>query len=149
MTRQARIAAPMPLSSSGPASSHDQPPSSEAVRGRADEDLARHRRLLEPRREVHGFARRERRVRLVDDDLAGLDADAHFEIQLADGVAHPERRPRGALGVVLVRLRDAERGEHGVARELLDDAAVHRRRSGTRGRRTRPPGGGRPPDRRP
>ena len=40
-------------------------------------------------------------------------------------VAHPERRPRGPLGVVLVRLRNAEGREHGVSGELLDDAAVH------------------------
>ena len=100
----------------------EQPSASEAVRGRADEDLARHRHLLQARREVHGFARGERRIRLVDDDLAGLDADAHLEVQLADGGAHPERSPRRALGVVLVRLRDAERREHRISRELLDDA---------------------------
>ena len=32
--------------------------------------------------------------------------------------------PDGALGVVLVRGRDAERSHHGVAGELLDGAAV-------------------------
>ena len=41
-----------------------------------------------------------------------------------DRVADRERRPGRALRVVLVRLRDAERGHHGVAGELLDDAAV-------------------------
>ena len=34
------------------------------------------------------------------------------------------RPPERALGVVLVRLRDPERGHDGVAGELLDDAAV-------------------------
>ena len=37
-----------------------------------------------------------------------------------------ERRPHGALRVVLVRERHAERGHHGVAGELLDDPAVRR-----------------------
>ena len=36
----------------------------------------------------------------------------------------PSAGADGALGVVLVRLRDAERGHDGVAGELLDDAAV-------------------------
>jgi len=36
----------------------------------------------------------------------------------------PEPGANGALGVVLVRLRDAEGRHHGVAGELLDDAAV-------------------------
>ncbi len=37
-----------------------------------------------------------------------------------------DRRPRRALGIVFVGLRNAEGGEHGVAGELLDDATVHR-----------------------
>ncbi len=41
-------------------------------------------------------------------------------------VAHAERRSSSALGIVLVGLRNAEGGEHGVAGELLDDATVHR-----------------------
>ena len=41
-----------------------------------------------------------------------------------DGVERREPGADGALGVVLVRLRDSERGHDGVARELLDDAAV-------------------------
>ena len=42
----------------------------------------------------------------------------------------------GALGVVLVRLRDAERGHHRVAGELLHDAAVGDRRNARRARRS-------------
>jgi hypothetical protein len=103
----------------------EQPASRETVSGGPDEDLARHRHLLEARRQVHRFSGGERRVPLVDDDLAGLDAHPYFEVQLADGLSHAERRPGGALGVVLMRLRDAERREHGVPRELLDDASVH------------------------
>ena len=44
-------------------------------------------------------------------------------VQLSDGVAHRERRPDGALGVVLVRDGCAEHRDHRVADELLDRAA--------------------------
>ena len=67
------------------------------------------------------------------DDLARVDADPEADLRAvpaldalregAEAVAHGERSPNGALGVVLVRLRDAEDGEHGVAGELLGRAA--------------------------
>ena len=41
-----------------------------------------------------------------------------------DRLEDPEAGPDRALGVVLVRLRDAERRQDGVAGELLDDPAV-------------------------
>ena len=40
-------------------------------------------------------------------------------MKAAEAVPHRERSPNGALGVVLVRLRNPEDGEHGVAGELL------------------------------
>ena len=43
---------------------------------------------------------------------------------LAAGLAHVERRPRGAQRVVLVRDRDAEHRHHAVAAVVLDRAAV-------------------------
>ena len=99
----------------------------EPVRRRAEQDLARCRRLLEPRRHVHRLAGDERRVRrLVDHELTGFDADPRLEPELVHRGTHRKRCPGGALGVVLVRLRDAERREHGIAGELLDDAAVQR-----------------------
>ena len=55
----------------------------ETLRGLAHEDLARCRSLLEARGHIHGLTRREGRVRLVDDHLAGLDADARLETELA------------------------------------------------------------------
>ena len=64
---------------------------------------------------------RERRLCALDDDLAGLDADARFELELVHGLAHRERGSNGPLGVVLVRLGNAEGRHHGVAGELLDD----------------------------
>ena len=95
-----------PSSSSGPASSTTSRPRSEAVRGRADQDLARRRRLLEARGEVDGLAGREGRVGVVDDDLARLDADPRLEPELVRprrGWRAPpgppaRRRPRAPAG---------------------------------------------------
>jgi hypothetical protein len=49
-------------------------------------------------------------------------ADAFRE--LTEPVANGKRRPHGALRIVLVRLRGAENGEHGVPGELLGRAPV-------------------------
>ncbi len=114
----------MPFSSRGPASSTTRLPAARRYGRRADEDLPWPCRLLEPRGEVHRFAGREGRVGVVDDDLARLDADPRLELELDDGRAHRERGARSSQRVVLVRLRDAERGHHGISRELLDDASV-------------------------
>ena len=43
-------------------------------------------RLLQPRGDVDGLAGRERRVRLVGDDLARLDADPRLEPELVHGL---------------------------------------------------------------
>ncbi len=96
------------------------------MRRRPDQDLSRSRNLLEPCRQVHGFAGGERGVRVLDDELAGLDADPCLEPELFDRMPNPERCPGGALRVVFVRLRHAKRCENGVTRELLDDAPVQR-----------------------
>ena len=97
----------------------------EARRARADHDLARLCLLLEARGEVDSLAGGERRLCLVvGDDLAGLDSDARLEAELPHALEDGEPGARGAFGVVLVRERHAERGHHGVAGKLLDDAAV-------------------------
>ena len=80
--------------------------------------------LLQARRDVHGLAGGERRGDVFDHELTRFDPDPHVEVEVADGIEHGERCPDGALGVVLVRLRHAERRHHGVAGELLDGAAV-------------------------
>jgi hypothetical protein len=100
------------------------PPARQPVRMRADQHLADAGSLLEPGRQGHSFARREGRVAFVDDDLARLHADACLEPELRDRVEHRQRSADRTLGVVLVSLRNSEGGEDGVARELLDDAAV-------------------------
>ena len=59
-------------------------------------------------------------------DLAGRDADArrerHREAEAADRVDEVEPGPDRALGIVLVRLRIAEIGQHAVAQKLGDVA---------------------------
>src|SRR5205823_12966229 len=80
----------------------------QVVRAGADQDLARLGDLLEARREVDRLAGGEGRVASAGDDLARLEADARLELELADGVEDSQRGSDRALGVVLVRLRDAE-----------------------------------------
>ena len=105
------------------------------VRELADDDAAGRRGGLEAGRRVDGVAGEEGLARGgvdvgVQVGLAGVHADAHLDRvavgpgQRADFVDEPKRAAHGPLGVVLVRLREAEHGEHGVADELLDGAAV-------------------------
>ena len=90
-----------------------------------DQDLARPGGLLQARGDVDRLAGREGRVGLVDDDLAGLDRRRAPRARArARARGSPKAGAHCALGVVLVRLRDPEGGHHGVARELLDGAAV-------------------------
>lgn len=83
-----------------------------------------HRGLLQSRCQVHSLAGGERGLRILDDELAGLDPDACLEAEVEHRLTHRESCARRALCVVLVCLRNAERGQHGVSRELLDDPAV-------------------------
>ena len=126
-TRQARCDAPRPSELERACVLEHEAAPREAVRRRAEQDLSRRGRLLEPCGHVHRLTGHERRVaRLVDHELAGLDADARLQAQLVHGGPHRQRGTGRALGVVLVRLRNAEGRENGVAGELLDDAAVER-----------------------
>ena len=97
----------------------------------ADQDLSGLRRLLEPRRNIDGIAGQEGAAdpRGPDHDFARVHADADGQAvaeQLLHTPAHREGGVEGALGVVLLRRRSAERGEHRVARELLDRTAGRR-----------------------
>ena len=89
------------------------------------EDLVWPRRLLEARGEVDRLPRGEAGLRLVHHEFPGFEPDPRLEPELADLLPDRERGSSGALRVVLVRLRDAEGGQHRVAGELLDDAPVH------------------------
>ena len=98
----------------------------EAMGEGAEEDLARRSGLLKPGCQVDRLAGRERRLGVVGDDLAGLDPDPRLQPEPVHGIHDRDGRAHGPLGVVLVRLRDAERRHDRVAGELLDDAAVGR-----------------------
>ena len=94
------------------------------ARAGSERDRPGRRGLLQARCHVDGLAGHERRGDVLDDELARLDPDPSLEPELADGVEHRERGPHRTLCVILVRLRHAEGGHHGVAGELLDGAAV-------------------------
>ena len=81
------------------------------------------RRLLQPGGDVDRFSGREGRVDVFDDELAGLDPDARLEpeIATASSTANAARTARSASSSWEGY---AECGHHGVARELLDGAAV-------------------------
>ena len=113
-----------PLELERPGVLDDEARPRKAVRRRPDEDLPRTRGLLKARGEVHRLAGHERGLDVLHDELAGLDPDPATPGRARDLLAHRERRASRALRVVLVRLRDTERGEHRVAGELLDDPAV-------------------------
>ena len=123
--RHVQIGSARPLISTGPASSTSTVPAASRRTAGPSTISPGAGGLLEARGDVHGLAGRERGRRgVVDDDLAGLDADARLEAQRVHFVHHGERRAQRALGVVLVRARHAERRHHRVAGELLDRAAV-------------------------
>ncbi len=108
----------------------------------ADDDLACGGEPLQLRGDTDRFAGDEAlaRVGRRRDDLAGLDADADLDpdavirhkalVQHCERRLYVEGRSCCAEGVVLVRHGNAERGHHGVARVLLDGAAVPRDRGG-------------------
>ena len=105
------------------------------VRRLADGDRHRRGGRLQARRHVDGVAGEEAlaggRVDVeAHQRLAGVDADADLDGAAADAgqrvdlVDEAQTGAHGALGVVLVQGGHAEDGDHGVADELLDGAAV-------------------------
>ena len=114
------------------------------ARALGDDDHVRLGDRLQPRREVRRLAddaallRLARSDQVADDDQPGRDADPHVQRRAGRGDelrrCLDDREPglHGALGVVLVRLRIAEIGEHAVAHVFGDETAValdQRRRS--------------------
>src|SRR4029078_5546618 len=102
----------------------DEASSCQPIRRRPHENLPRPRGLLEPCGDVHRLAGGKGGLRSVDDDLAGLDADAGLELELVHCCTHCECSTRRAERIVLVCLRHGESGHHGITGELLDDATV-------------------------
>ena len=121
--RNASTGSDLPFNSSGSTGSTSTAAARELHGLRADVHLVRRRRLLEPRRDVHGVAGDETLAR-ARDDLAGVDADARLHAERRQRVAHLVRGSQRAQRVVLVQHRHAEDGHHRVADELLDRAAV-------------------------
>ncbi len=105
----------------------------QAVRLRAEQDLAGLCRLLQAGRDVHRVSGREPLLR-ARHDLARVDADSQRErrpvvplelvVQRLERLAQLGGGANRAQGVVLVHLGHAEDGHHGVADELLHRAAV-------------------------
>ena len=108
----------------------------EAIGLVADQDLAGVGGGLEPSCRVHGVAGDAAEVGRIsaDEHLAGVHADPTGEpnpvvafelvVEVLERRAHVDGGADRAERVVLVELRDAEHGHHGVADELLDRAAV-------------------------
>ena len=107
------------------------------VRHVAEVDLVLGRRLLQPRRDVHGVAGGQLLVGsrvVVGHHLTGVDtgavgqrdaiALAQVLVHARERALHPDRRAHRAHGVVLVGARQAEHRHDGVADVLLDLAAM-------------------------
>ena len=116
----------------------DEKPGCLPLHARGDEHRPRFGRRLHPRRDVRRFA--EHFAGRIDHDRAALYADAGGElgrsrsgvpgVEVGERALDGERRPHGALGVVLLRLRIAEQGHQPVAELLQDMAAETRHRGG-------------------
>ncbi len=75
---------------------------------------------------------------IADHDDAGRDADADLQrlvrarVELRDRCGDIEAGPNRPFGVLLMRSREAEIGEHPIAHELGDEAVVARYRARAR-----------------
>ena len=132
MRRSSRAATPsfLPFASTVACSPNSKAPD-QRCSSLADEYLAWCRRLLEPRRNVHSVAGRERApfARPTDHDLSGVHPDPQREAvveELPQALEHPERSLQCALRIVLLGGRRSEDRDDGVADELLDRPATER-----------------------
>ena len=134
--RNAATVAVFPFNVSGSTGSATTASRTRLIVGRADQDLAGCRRLLQAGGDVDRIARHERLSGggVARDDVAGVHADPRrdrhaavaFEllVQGCEGVAHLDRGPDRPERVVLVDGGYPEDRHHGVADVLLDGAAV-------------------------
>ena len=130
--RQAGTGSSLPFRESAPTSSNAIALAAVRIRRLAHQHGARLGGRLQTRGGVHQVAR-DHPLRGVADGgrrLAREHAGASLQVETdlaperLDRVDQLERRADGALGVVLVRHRRAPDRHHGVADELLHDAAV-------------------------
>jgi hypothetical protein len=110
----------------------------QAAGGAGEDDLPGLRKRLQTRREVRGLAdhrllpRRAFADQIADHDKPGGNADADGESFRSTGFQPRHRRcyfqprPHRPLGVVLMRPRIAEIGQHPVAHEFGDKAVIAR-----------------------
>ena len=105
-------------------------PADERPRGRAEQDPAARRGLLEALRRPHGVSR-DREIGPGGEDLSGVHADAGGEpgraelgVEADDGVAQLDGHAHGAERVVLSHGGHPEHRADCVPDELLDSAAV-------------------------
>jgi hypothetical protein len=110
----------------------------QAAGGAGEDDLPRFRQSLQARREVGGLAdhrlllRRALADQIADHDKPGGNADADGELLRSTRLQARHRRfyfqprPHRPLGVVLMRPRVAEIGQHPVAHEFGDKAVIAR-----------------------
>jgi len=110
----------------------------QAAGGAGEDDLSGSRQSLQACGEVGGLAcdrlllRRALADQIADDDKPGGYADADSELLRSTGLQARHRRfyfepgPHRPLGVVLVRPRIAEIGQHPVAHKLGDKAVIAR-----------------------
>ncbi len=97
--------------------------SSQAQSRLAEQGLTGLRGLLQPRGNVDGVTRREPLLG-ARDHLAATDADPPLDAELGQGQLHLRRCLERAHCIVFVHGRQPEDRHHGVADELLDDAAM-------------------------
>jgi hypothetical protein len=110
----------------------------QAAGGAGEDDLSGFRQRLQACGEVGGLAyhrlllRRAFADEIADHDKSGGNADAHGEPLRSTGLQARHRRcyfqprPHRPLGVILMRPRIAEIGQHPVAHEFGDKAVVAR-----------------------
>ena len=108
----------------------------EFARALGNDDACRMRRALQPGRQIGRVADDavllglSRADQVADDHEPRRDADAYMQgragggLQLRRRLDDRKAGPHSALGVVLVRLRIAEIGEHAVAHVFGDEAAA-------------------------
>jgi len=114
----------------------------QAARGAGEDDLPGLRKSLQARGEVWGLAdhrlllRRAFADQIADDDQPSGNTDADGEPLRSAGLQAPHRRcyfeprPHRPLGVVLMRPRKTEIGQHPVAHEFRDKAVIARDNAG-------------------
>ena len=122
-SRNAATGSAFPFSTSGSTGSASTAPLHELERRRADQHLARRRRLLEPRRHVHRVPGRQP-LRRARSPPHRCSPRSDPRSRARQRIPHLDRRPTGPQRVVLVHHRHPEHRHHRIPDELLHRPAV-------------------------